>query len=129
MAKKSQTKAAAPKAAALTADQFAELTPAQQQEFLASLQKENSALKAAATAKGHTPLPTFDVEADPENDIEGGEYQFTFPTFTWKEGKVINAAELIAEAGGSDAKKAEAAQAILAELVRRKSVYPKMKGE
>jgi hypothetical protein len=72
-------------------------------------------------------LPSFEVPEDEDNDIEGGEYQFTCPTFTWDDGSVIQVSELWAQASSKKQKEADKAQEILAELVKRKSGILKRK--
>jgi hypothetical protein len=124
MGKKKANGAAASKPAALTAEEFQKLSPEEQVAHLNSLQESNSALQAEAdTLKKEATkdlLPSFEVEDDDANDVEGGEYQFTCPTFTWDDNSVINVRELVAEASGKD-KAAEKAQGIMAALVARKS--------
>lgn len=126
MAKK-KAASATTKTVALTAEEFQKLTPEEQTAYLngileenSTLQSENSSLKKAADATKKE-APSFEVDADEENDIEGGEYQFTCPAFTWDDGIVIKADELITQAGSKKPREAEKAQAILAELIKRRS--------
>jgi hypothetical protein len=120
MAKK-DNKSAAIKAA-LTPEEFQKLTPEEQAAYLAAAfeaQSENQTLKTsiAAELKKNSPV-SFEIEEDVENDIEGGTYEFTCPTFTWDDNSVINVRELSASKDEKDKKKYEE---ICAELVYRKS--------
>jgi len=126
MAKKN-TKGAAANTAALTSDEFQKLSAEEQAAAMEKLLKENADLKAAAKQTTKEVLPSFDVEDDEENEIEGGEYQFTCQTFTWDDGSVIKVRELIADSESKDKKVAEKAQAILGGLVLRKSGIVKRK--
>ena len=116
----------------LSQEELQKLTPEQQTEYFNKLQAahadlakkasdlevENASLKAESKQEE---LPSFEVEADDENDVEGGTYQFTAPTFTWDDGSVINVRELVEGAESADKKVAAKAQEILAALVARKS--------
>ncbi len=126
MAKK-KTKGAAASAAALTAAEFQKLSPEEQAAKLEALQAENAKLKAGVKSSGKEELPSFEVDADEEAEIEGGDYQFTCPTFQWDDGKVIDVRKLMAEAESDDKKAAEKASAIMSELVARKSGIVKRK--
>jgi hypothetical protein len=127
MAKK-EPKAAAPKGAAVTAEQLEKLTP---EEQIALLKKQNEELSAKNNelTKEVTKdvAPSFEVDEDEDNDIEGGEYEFTAPTFTWDDGSVINVKELVEGSQSKDAKLAQKANEILAALVTRKSGLIRLK--
>lgn len=84
----------------------------------AALAKQNAEL--TKEVKGNS-LPSFEVDDDEENDIEGGEYDFTCPTFTHDDGSVIDVRELMVGFNSKDRKVAEKAQAIVANLVKIKS--------
>ncbi len=124
MAKKTNT-GATTKVVALNAEEFQKLTPAEQIAHLTSLQETNAGLeeklKEAIKEAKPDSLPTFEVDADDENDIDGGTYEFTCPTFTWDDNSIINVRELSAESESKDKKVAEKANAIIAGLVQRKS--------
>jgi len=136
MAKKNTKGAAATMAAAFNAEEFQKLSPEEQAAYIEKLHSDNAALQEAAeaakaaaktsTKKGDAKsLPTFEVEE--EKDIEGGEYQFTCPTFTWDDGKVIDVHKLMAMAESKEEKVSGPAGAIMGELVRRKSGIVKRK--
>jgi hypothetical protein len=88
--------------------------PSELQAKLAKLEAENAALKKASPLL----LPSFEVDDDAANDIEGGVYQFTAPALTWDDGLVIDVRKLAA----SEEKKYQALFAeICAKLVQQKS--------
>lgn len=131
---KKETKGAAAKVAALTPEEFKKLTPEEQLAYLqkvtdanASLQSANDELSAKVKEATKEELPTFEVDADEENDIEGGEYQFTCPTFHWDDNSIIKVRDLMADTESKDKKVAEKALAILGHLVARKSGIVKRK--
>jgi hypothetical protein len=64
----------------------------QLQAKLAKLEAENASLKKAAPQL----LPSFEVDDDADNDIEGGTYQFTAPALTWEDNSVIDVRVLAA---------------------------------
>lgn len=131
---KKNAKSTATKVAVLSPEEFKKLTPEEQVEYVTKLQSHNESLvnqsaellvkiadaKKGKPGKGKDPLPSIEVDEDEENDIEGGEYEFTSPTFTHG-GKVIKVADLMADAEGKDNKKSEAALTVIAALVKRKS--------
>jgi hypothetical protein len=132
MAKPKNNKPAAKPAAGFNAEEFKKLSPAEQAAYVEKLVADKASLentnKQLATensklsiTKGKDELPSFEVDEDEDNDIEGGTYQFTSPTFTWDDGIVINVRTLAEETQSNDKKVAEKALAILAKLVAIKS--------
>lgn len=118
----------------LTGEQFKELTPEAQAQYLEALNARNEALAAensklakkaakaeAVASKAKPELPTLEVEEDDDSDIEPGTYQWTAPTLTWDDGKVYKAVDLMADAEGEDEKAQQKAQTIIAQLLARKS--------
>lgn len=85
------------------------------------LEADNATLSEKVKEAKKEELPTFDVDEDKENDIEGGTYQFTCPTFHWDDNSIVDVRKLVADSESDDAKVAEKAQAILGHLVARKS--------
>jgi hypothetical protein len=133
---KKESKGTAAKVAVLSPEEFKKLTAEEQTKYLTDIVAQNALLQSAnaeltAKVKEATKeeLPTFDVDADEENDIEGGTYQFTCPTFHWDDNSIINVRELMADTESKDKKVAEKAQAILGHLVARKSGIIKRKEE
>jgi hypothetical protein len=125
---KKQTKAAAPKGAAVTAEQLENLTPEEQIALLKEQNAELAAVNSELTKEVTKDVPpSFEVDEDEDNDIEGGEYEFTAPTFTWDDGSVINVKELVEGSKSKDAKLAQKANEILAALVLRKSGLIRLK--
>lgn len=116
------------KSVTLTAEEFQKLTPEEQVEYLNKLQSSNDELtsQVKSAKKEAQELPSFDVDEAGEN-YEAGEYQFTCPTFTWDDNRIINVHDLVAEAEGKDEKIAEKAQAIISSLVARQSGIVKRK--
>lgn len=86
------------------------------QAKLATLQKENETLKSSNETLEKTasdlkksgavePLPSFTLEKDvkikneslkekPDFIVKKGKYQFTAPTFTWDDGRIVNVREV-----------------------------------
>lgn len=142
---KKPSKSTAEKFAVLSTEELQKLTPEAQQEYFLKLQEAHTALAAEADQllstnatleaeakklkkeKKQEELPSFEVEEDEENDIEGGEYQFTAPSFTWDDNSVIDVRELVAAAEGIESKdpkikaKADKAAEIISKLIARKS--------
>lgn len=124
----------------LSPEEFQKLTPEQQLELLNTLAAKNAEAEAAVKKleakakkqaskpgkKAEKVLPSFEVDADKKNGIEGGEYEFTAETFTHK-GVVLNAAEVVKQAESDDEHLALTAQTVLADLVKRKSGVLKRK--
>ncbi|HEY3403883.1 MAG TPA: hypothetical protein VGK59_10880 [Ohtaekwangia sp.] len=128
MSKKKKNTGAAAKVAALTPEQFAGLSPEEQAKYVADLQNTNAALtdktvELEGKLKEAKPdeLPSIEVDEDEENEIEGGTYQFTCPTFTWDDGSVINVRELVDGLKSKDKKTKTKAENIVAKLVAIKS--------
>ncbi len=132
MSKPKSNKSAAAKPAALTLDELQKLSPEEQlalinganakaSEAQAAAEKATAKLKAAKPVKAKDePMPSFEVDADKKNGVEGGTYEFTSRTFTHG-GKVHKAAEVVKASESDDETDALAAQAILAALVSKKS--------
>jgi hypothetical protein len=124
MAKKKTTGAAA-KSAALTAEEFQKLSAEEQVAYLEKVQAENAELKSSLKAVS-TELPSVDVEGTAE--VEAGTYQFTCPTFTWDDGRIVDVRELVAEAESAEEKVSQKAQVIIAQLLQRNSGILARKG-
>jgi hypothetical protein len=120
-----KTKKSVAGAATLSPEEFQKLTPEEQYELLNKAQGEAAALaeenKKLVVSKGKPELPSIEVDDDEDNDIEGGEYQFTAPTFTWDDNTVIAVKDLVAGLGSKDKRVKEKAEDIVAKLVARKS--------
>lgn len=73
-------------------------TVSEEKELLAEEnQKLSSEVKAVnAEAAKNAPV-SFEVEDDEEKGIDGGDYEFTCPTFTWDDGSVVNVRERFAK--------------------------------
>jgi hypothetical protein len=125
---KKETKGTTTKVVVLSPEELQKLSPEDLMNYASSLgekaatlQSSNTELAAKVKEATKDVLPSFDVDADEEHDIEGGTYQFTCPTFHWDDNRIIDVRELMAETESKDKKVAEAAQAILGHLVARKS--------
>lgn len=126
---KKTTKSVAPKNATLTQEEFQKLSP-DEQFALVTRAKEmaevaiNHASEAKAKLKAdkkeEAVLPSFEVDDDKKNGIDGGTYDFTCPKFNHK-GKTYDAAKVVEDSESDDEKAAVAASEILATLVARKS--------
>ena len=125
MGKKKTTSAAA-KTAALTAEEFQKLSAEEQVAYLEKVQAENAELKSSLKKAATTELPTVDVEETDE--VAAGTYQFTCPTFTWDDNRIIDVRELVAEAESADEKVSQKAQVIIAQLLQRNSGILARKG-
>jgi hypothetical protein len=132
---KQNKKSVAPKSATLTQEEFQKLSPEEQfalvnkaNEAAAEAKKEASDAKSKLKASGKKgePMPSFEVDEDKKNDVEGGTYEFTCRSFTHG-GKVHDAAKVVAASESDDEKEALAAQAIISSLVAKKSGIIKRK--
>jgi excinuclease UvrABC nuclease subunit len=144
---KTKNKSAAAKVAALSPEEFQKLTPEEQAAEFAKLhaahaaaseqlngaqaaaKKAESKLKAAVKGSEKEEMPSFEVDADKKNGIEGGEYQFTTRTFTHG-GKVLQAKKVVEAAEGEEDDPATIeAMAVLSALVDKKSGIIRLKGK
>lgn len=114
----------------LTAEQFKELSPEAQAEYLEVLNARNAELAAANTKlakeasdakKGKLTLPTIEVPADDNSGVEPGTYQWTAPSLTWDDGKVYKVADLMADIESEDQKVSQKAQVMIAKLLQMQS--------
>jgi len=138
MATKAPKKSIAAKPAILSAEEFKKLTPQEQFDYATAGREraatsEAEAIKAKAALKvsgkkGDEPLPSFEVDEDKKNDVEGGTYDFTCRKFSHK-GKVYEAAKLLAAADSDNKKEALAANEVLATLVAKNSGIIKLRKE
>lgn len=87
----------------------------------AELKSLKAALKEKASKTEKVGLPVIDVDEDLEAEVEGGEYEFTSPSFTWDDNSVVNVSELVAAVNGKDSKLKHKAEVIIASLLQRKS--------
>jgi hypothetical protein len=121
MTKKKNTPPAAP------ADlDLSKLTPEEKDKMLMDLQSENTQLKASVKTAKAAELPSFEVDEDEENDVEGGTYQFTAPRLTWDDNQEYDVRAL---AASKEKKDMELYDTICAELVLRKSGLVALKGK
>lgn len=122
---KSKNKVAAAKVvAALSPEEFLALSPEEQGAYLKDLQAKNSELEAQLQAKSEEPaveeFPSFEVDEDEDNDIEGGTYVAVVKNFIYEE-QNYESKKLIADLKGDDKKKKAKAELILGKLVSMKS--------
>lgn len=124
MAKKKEK---TPAVAGVTPEEFQKLSPEEQVAYLNELQQKNAALeseakkaKAEAKAKSNA-LPVVEVPKDNDSGVEPGTYQWTAPSLTWDEGKVIMVSDLMADAESDDDKVSQNAQVIIAKLLQLRS--------
>lgn len=117
----------------LSGEQFKELTPEAQLEYIdalnaynESLNEANAALaKKAAKAEKEDgkekSLPSVEIEEEDPSGVEAGTYNWTAPTFTWDDNTVVKVSDLMKDAASKDEKVSQKAQVIISQLLVRKS--------